>query len=248
MIVTAIKTEKIHVKQPIEQILDVSLPVLREKMILVVTSKIVSICEGATNPISQINNKLEIIRNEADKWLTDSLSERYGVTITIKNNILISNAGIDESNGNGQYILWPSNPMGSAEQIWKYLRQKYLLHDIGVIITDSNIVPLRWGTRGVGIAWCGFRPLNDYVGKLDIYGRALKVTKSSILDGLAASAVTVMGEGDEQTPLATIADVPFVQFQQSPPTQTDINSLNISIEDDIYAPLLTRVSWNSNKS
>ena len=52
-----------------------------------------------------------------------------------------------------------------------------------------------------------------------------------------------MGEGKEQTPLALITDVPFVQFQSRNPTNDEITNLRIDIADDMYAPLLTKADW-----
>ena len=65
-----------------------------------------------------------------------------------------------------------------------------------------------------------------------------------MIDGLAAAAVAVMGEGNEQTPLAIIRDVPFVAFRNEPPDQKEVDGLCISLKDDIYAPILTSVSWH----
>ena len=42
-----------------------------------------------------------------------------------------------------------------------------------------------------------------------------KVTKVDVVNALASAAVLVMGEGAEQTPLAVISDVPFVEFQNT---------------------------------
>jgi F420-0:gamma-glutamyl ligase len=52
-----------------------------------------------------------------------------------------------------------------------------------------------------------------------------------------------MGEADEQTPMAVIEDVPFVTFQERDPTGEELAALRISLEDDLYAPLLTRAPW-----
>jgi F420-0:gamma-glutamyl ligase len=72
------------------------------------------------------------------------------------------------------------------------------------------------------------------------------MTKVNVADALAGAAVLVMGESNEQTPLAVITDIPFVQFQSRNPTNIELNSLHIAIEDDVYAPLLTSVHWKKN--
>ena len=128
----------------------------------------------------------------------------YGIDLTIKNNILIPNAGIDESNGAGYFILWPKDPYKSARQIHQYLKKRFKIKNIGIIITDSKTTPLRWGTTGTSLAHYGFLALNNYIGREDIFGRKLRFTRANIADGLAAAAVCAMGEGSEQTPLCLI--------------------------------------------
>ncbi len=243
MIVTSYKTKAVTVGDSLETILDNSLPALSNRDIVVVTSKIVSICERAVVKNDGSIDKHNLVKQEADLYLDIPLSQTYGVTVTIKNSKLVANAGIDESNGNGYFILWPRNPFLSATKIWNYLRKKYTLTNLGVIITDSHVIPLEWGTRGRALSWCGLEPLKNYIGSPDIFGHTLRSTKASVIDGLAAAAVTVMGEGNEQTPLALIRDVPFITFQDHPPTTEEIVALTIKPEDDIYAPLLTSVHW-----
>ena len=248
MIVTSIRTKKVVPGDSLYTLLDSSLAPVKEKDIIAVTSKIVSICEGSADPDNSEENKRKQIHREAEQYIEDRRSLRYGVTLSIKESILIANAGIDESNGNGNLILWPKNPHASAAQIWTYLKKKFKLNKLGVILTDSHLSPLRWGTRGIGLSWCGFQPLTNYIGKPDIFDRNLRVTKRNTLDGLAAAAVVVMGEGNEQTPLALIRDVPFVEFTKNPPTEREIKKLKFSIEEDIYSPLLASASWQNGGS
>jgi F420-0:gamma-glutamyl ligase len=85
--------------------------------------------------------------------------------------------------------------------------------------------------------------LKNYVDKPDIFNRPLHSTRASILDGLATSAVLLMGEGNEQTPLAVITDLPFVTFQDHAPTSEELQAMQISREDDLYGPLLNSVKW-----
>ena len=74
------------------------------------------------------------------------------------------------------------------------------------------------------------------------------MTKSSVLDGLAASAVLAMGEGNEQTPLVVIRDANFVVFNDTPPSSGDIEALIIDRNDDIYAPLVNSPKWKKGGS
>ncbi|MBI2031964.1 MAG: coenzyme F420-0:L-glutamate ligase [Candidatus Levybacteria bacterium] len=242
MKVTSVKTHKITQKdKDILKIVDRYIKKTPERSIIAVTSKIISICEGRMVRIGS-KTKDELVKKEAEFYLPRHMS-KYDFSISIKRGIFTASAGIDESNGNGYYILWPKDPQRSANKIREYFLKKFKIKNLGVIVTDSKTTPLRWGVTGVAIAHSGFSALNSYIGKPDIFGRKLQAEKLNVADSLASSAVGVMGEGDEQTPLAIIEDVPFVNFQSRNPTEKELEELKISIEDDLYAPLIKAVSW-----
>jgi putative folate metabolism gamma-glutamate ligase len=218
---------------------------LPEESILAVTSKIVAICENRV--IDQPNlDKHEIAKQEADCYLSED--NPYHFLLTIKDGILLPSAGIDESNGNGSLILWPKDPQKSANEIRTYLKKRFNLKKVGVIITDSKTTPLRRGTTGVAIAYSGFKPLKNYIGMPDIFGREMRVTQANIVDALAVTSVLTMGEGNEQTPLAVIEEVRSITFQDKNPTKEELNELSIGIDDDLYSQLLTSVSWHKGGS
>jgi F420-0:gamma-glutamyl ligase len=75
----------------------------------------------------------------------------------------------------------------------------------------------------------------------------MKFQKSNIANGLAAAAVTLMGEGSEQTPLAVLEDISFVEFQRRNPTEQEVINLKIEREDDLYWPLLQLAPWKKGK-
>lgn len=246
MNIKAIKTHKITKKDSdLFAVLDKYITELSEESIVAVTSKIVAICEGRIIPVLK-TDKDELIKQEADLYLPRE-ENQYNLFLTIKNNLLAVSAGIDESNADGNYVLWPADPQGMANKIRQHLTKKFGLKKIGVIITDSKTTPLRWGVTGAAIAHSGFSALKDLIGSKDLFGRKLKMTKVSIMDGLAASAVLVMGEGSEQTPIAVISDVPFVKFCDRNPTEKELSELKIAIEEDVYSPLLKSVSWRRGK-
>ena len=243
MKVTAVKTHKITLqdKGKLFGILDSYLPEIKEGMVVVVTSKIVAICEGRVARHEDME-KDELIAREAEWYLPRSQS-KFNVLTTIKDGILNFSSGIDESNGNGLYILWPSNPQEWANKIREHLVGKRKIKNVGVIITDTGSIPLRRGQKGFFIAHSGFAALKSYIGEPDIFGRQLMMTKSAIADALATTAVLIMGEGNEQTPLAAIEDVPFVEFQQRNPAKEELAELKMAPEDDLYGSLLTSVKW-----
>ena len=242
MEVAVYKTKKIVPGDKLFEILDQSLPKLKEKSVVVITSKIVAICQGRVVKKGGKITKHNLIIKEADYYLPEEYVN-YDIYMTIKNNIIIASAGIDESNGNGYFILWPERVQETTNEIWEYLRKKHGVKNLGVIITDSKIIPIRRGTSGIGISWCGFSPLHNYIGTPDVFGHNLMVTKSNIVDGLAAAAVVDMGEGVEQTPLAVISDFTNINFVDRVPSKEEIDEMTIAIEDDLYGKILTSVKW-----
>lgn len=241
MKVEAIKTKPVRVGDRLEQVIEEALATIKERSVLAVTSKIVSICQGRVIKIGD-EAKATLVRREAEYYIPPEES-RYGITLTIKDGILIPTAGIDESNAEGNYILWPENTQEAANDIRSFLKRRFALHEVGVVITDSKTTPLRRGTTGIAMAHSGFKALNNYIGKKDIFGRKLHVTQANIMDGLAASAVLAMGEGAEMTPLALIEEASFIDFQDAGPTATQLASLDIPIEEDLYEPLLNSERW-----
>lgn len=243
MKISSIKTDKLVPRESVSifDVLDQNIKEFSDHTILVVTSKIIAICEGSVVPIKGTDKK-KLIRREAQMYLPPSKS-KYDITLTIRGSLLLPSAGIDESNGSGYYILWPSDSQKSANSIRDYLSKRFDVNNIGVLITDSTTSPLRWGTTGTTVAHSGFLGINDYIGKPDIFGKLLKMTKVNVHDALSAASVVLMGESNEQTPLALIEDVPFVEFQNRNPTKEELADLVISMEDDIYAPILTSVDW-----
>jgi len=248
MNIKTIRTHRILPNESLFALIDTYVPHIQEQEILFITSKVISLCEGRIAPKNSGISKEALIKEFADAYLiVEEEKNPYGIQLTIKNHILIPSAGIDESNGNGWYVLYPENVQKSAAEIWEHLRKRDLVCHLGVIITDSHTTPMRRGVLGIGLGWCGFKPLYSYIGKPDCFGVPLKVTMMNILDALAVSAVFCMGEGDEQTPLAMISDAPKIEFQDRTPTIEEIKEVAIPLEEDLYAPLLKNGSWKFKK-
>lgn len=242
MKITALKTHKITTKdRDITKILDQYLPQLQENSIIVIASKIIAITEGRVFQASPEQLE-EIIVNEADQYLPKEVN-KYNLYITIKNNYLTYSSGIDESNVENGYVLWPKNPQQSANFIRQHLIKKYGLKKIGIIISDMAALPLQRGVIGGAIAFSGFKPLNDITDTPDLFGREFKYTRVGIFNGLAAAASVVMGEGAEQTPIGLIEDIPFVEFANRDPTDDELQSTTIPLDEDLYGPLLKALDW-----
>ncbi len=219
-------------KDDLYAVLDESLTDVQEGDIVLVTSKVLAIHQGRCVPVSDVKDKYELIRAEAEKYI-ERQDASAPVMLTLKHHTLIANAGVDESNGNGYYILWPEDIDEATREIWEYLRQKHNIKNLGVILTDSVCIPLRSGVVGISIAHAGFVPLVDLRGNKDLFGRELQMTKQNVPDALAAFGVHLMGESNESTPLLLVRGFPATF------TKEDTNKLlRVDPKQDIFKPLL----------
>lgn len=243
MIVTAIKTTRItSSSHNLTDLLDEYIKELPPRSVLAITSKIVSLCEGRTVPQAG-TDKQALIRQESDYYM-DEPEGPWGIQFTVTNNILIPNAGIDESNvGTDVYALWPADPQATANMVRAYLAKRFGHEELGVIITDSTCRPLVRGVSGIAIAFSGIRPIRNYVGTPDLFGRPFKVSQADIVGGLAAAAVLVGGEGSETTPLTLISDVTFAEFVPRDPTPEELSAVHIPLEEDLFGPFLSKATW-----
>lgn len=229
-----VKTRRL--KPPIENIypvLDKHLPKLKNGDVLFITSKILGLHQGRTVKIGGVDKK-KLIYGEADAVVSGPTYKGHKFYLTIKDYTLIPTSGIDESNGDGYYILWPKNTQKLLKEIWQYLKKKHHLKNLGIVATDSHTIPLRWGTQGISTGFFGFEPLKNYRGKKDLFGRKLKFTQSNIVDALSSTAVLMMGEGNERTPMLVLRGAKFLRFT----AKNLYHSLVIDPKHDIYAPLL----------
>lgn len=234
MRVTALKTEKVLSRSTtLTAFLDRSLKKFPEGSILVITSKIVALCEGRVVPLEKISEAT--LKQEADYYLPKEKS-RYGVPITIKDNAFIARAGMDASNTGGYYSLLPKDSYATAKKVRAYLVKRFAVTNAGVIIVDSHSSPLRRGVTGVAIGWNGFEGLKGYEHVPDIFGTHF-TTHANHVDALATAASLTMGESNEQTPLVIITDVPFVTFRAGSPTKKELAYFKPDLADDLFAPL-----------
>lgn len=201
--------------------LETCIPQLHEGDVVLVSSKVVAINEGRCVPIDQ-GNKSVLVKAEADYIIETDYRPQ---PLTIKNNTFLGAAGIDESNGNGYLILLPEDCFVSAQKIYEFLSTKYGLKNIGVIVTDSRSLPLRYGATGVALGWWGIAPLQDHIGSNDLFGRAFKYERSNIVDGIAAAANLVSGETNECMPIVIARGIPNLVFKDG------------NTKDELFSPL-----------
>src|SRR5436309_2021964 len=110
-------------KDNLFDVFDESLTDLKEGDVVLVTSKVVAIHQGRCISISEVENKDTLIKSESEHYTERDRSLPAPATLTIKHHTLVATAGIDESNGNGYYILWPEHIDAVTREIWNYLRK-----------------------------------------------------------------------------------------------------------------------------
>jgi coenzyme F420-0:L-glutamate ligase len=144
-----------------------------------------------------------------------------GFLLTWREGVISPNAGIDRSNiPNGKAVLLPADAYASARALRAALQDHYGVA-LGVVLTDSWLVPGRWGTTGVALSMAGFEPLQDERGKLDLFGNPMAVTQRSIADTLCVTAQLVMGERDEATPIVVVRGAP-ITLTDRPLSRSDV--------------------------
>ena len=224
VIVSAIKTPIFEMGQDLEAFITTHLSEINEGTIIVITSKILALAQGRVVGDGP-GEKERMIRAESKQVI-----ETPWCFLAYVNGEWCASAGIDQSNANGQLILFPDDPYAVALDLWERLKKYYNIKSLGIIITDSRSMPLRLGVMGSMVGYAGFEGLKEYSGTKDLFERELHYTKVNIADSLATAAVLVMGEAAEQKPLATISEAP-VTFWENRETP---NRLRMKPEDDIY--------------
>jgi len=219
--------------------------VIEDKDILAITSKAVATVQGRVVRLNSIKpsekaRKLAEKHNLAPTYIEIVLQEAdeiYGgvrkALLTLKNNVLIANAGVDHKNApEGYVILWPEKPHESAEKIRSEILKKTGKR-VGILIVDSRITPLRMGTTGVAVGIAGFEPIVDCRGAKDLYGNPVLITRHALADDLASAAHLIMREADERVPAVIIRGVSANLSEKINP-----DSIIISAEECLFMKLI----------
>jgi coenzyme F420-0:L-glutamate ligase len=221
---------------------------LEDNDILAFASKIVAYAEGRLIKLDEVEPSekakelakkfslqqefAELILREADKI--------YGgvekAVLTLKNGILVPNAGIDNKNApSGFVVLWPLNPKEWAKRTREDIKRKTDTQ-VGVLLVDSGLVPLRIGTSGLALAAAGFKPIRDTRGWEDIYGKPLIITRHAVADDLASATHLLMGEAAEKTPIVLVKDAP-VDFDDG---AYDADDMSMPFKECIFMGTFSR--------
>jgi len=246
MNILPIKTGLI-LEKPIKKIIDtIDFPV-ENGDVFVFTSKIISYEENNIINLNNIKpslaaqklakkyilsaNLCELIIQQSDKILG---GVKHAI-LTLKNNILIANAGIDESNVQANHaVTWPKDPATSAQNLQKLIYKRFK-KKTGVIISDSHCPPSRHGTSAIAIGIAGFNGIECEIGKLDLFKKPLKITYHNLADELASAANFLMGESNQGIPAVIIKEANIKLSKRSAHDLT--HDLTIDPKKDLFNKL-----------
>jgi len=189
---------------------------IKENDILVIAQKIISKQEDRIVNLSSITPSLlaqgissqyqknpqivELILSESKKIVRMS---KGIIIVETRNGFVCANAGIDESNvKKGFATLLPVDPDDSAQKI-RHAILKKTGKVVSVIISDTFGRPLRMGQTNCAIEVSGIKPILDYAGTLDNFGKILRVTAIAIADEICGAAELVSGKA-KKCPAAII--------------------------------------------
>ena len=233
MKITAITTDLFAPRADLAAFITRHIPTMPEGRVLAVASKLLCLWGGKMVPYQSPAQKERLIKQESEWALRTPLC-----WLSVKDGMVMTNAGIDESNANGQLLLLPSDLYTRAQQLRRMLQQRWQVKKLGLVVTDSMILPLRAGVIAAAVAYAGFKGVRDLRGQKDLFGRRLEVTLVNVADSLATAAALCMGEGSECRPLAVIEKAPVDFVDEVPP-----NEIKYPVEDDLYTPLFQAAGY-----
>ena len=184
--------------------------------IFIVAQKIVSKAEGTVVKLDEVTPSpaaeewaaahqkdprvVEVIFRESRRIVR---MERGIIIAETRHGFVCANAGVDASNVPAGFVtLLPPDPDASAERLRDALIGAFG-RSVATIVSDSFGRPWREGVVNVALGVAGLRPLVDYRGCLDPFGRRLESTVMAIADELASAAELVMRK-TAGTPVAIV--------------------------------------------
>lgn len=231
MNITPIHTRIFEEGEDLPRFITLHIKQVKERTVLAVSSKVVALWKKCTVPYKNLAQKEQLIKQESQRFLQTKLA-----WITTKDGMIMTNGGVDESNAKGKLILLPQDCYACAEQLRTALKALWNVQNLGIIITDSLILPLRAGVIGAAVGYSGFEGVKDLRGQKDLFGKPLQTTLVNVADSLATAATLTMGEADEQQPLCLLENVPVLFTDEN-----QKGKLKYPPQDDLYAPLLKAV-------
>ena len=192
--------------------------------VLIVTSKIVAKAEGRFVNLRQVTPSpralaLAAVTQKDPRLVEVILSEsrevsRAGPNVLITRHrlgFISANAGVDHSNTSADpdvVLLMPSDPDATAAHLHERLSSTFGVH-LPVVICDSHGRPHRLGTVGVAVGVAGMPGVEDWRGRVDLFGYRLQHTEIGLADMVASAATLVMGQAAEGVPAVLMRGLRF---------------------------------------
>jgi len=184
-------------------------PWLRDGDVVVITSKVVSKCEGRLVPAPEDPEARDELRRKLVDAETVRVLARKGRTLITENRLglIQAAAGVDGSNvGRAELALLPVDPDASAAALRAGLRER-LGVTVAVVITDTMGRAWRNGQTDAAVGAAGLAVLHNYAGAVDQHGNELVVTEIAVADEVAAAADLVKGKLTAM-PVAVVRGLP----------------------------------------
>jgi coenzyme F420-0:L-glutamate ligase / coenzyme F420-1:gamma-L-glutamate ligase len=171
-------------------------PWLRDNDVVVVTSKVVSKCEGRIVTAPEDPDERDALRRKLIDAEAVRVLARKGRTLITENTLGLvqAAAGVDGSNVDPtELALLPVDPDASAAALRSGLADRLGIN-VGVVITDTMGRAWRNGQTDAAIGAAGLTVLHGYAGARDTHGNELLVTEVAVADEIAAAADLVKGK------------------------------------------------------
>ncbi|OBJ53459.1 coenzyme F420-0:L-glutamate ligase [Mycobacterium sp. 1423905.2] len=171
-------------------------PWLRDGDVVVVTSKVISKCEGRLVPAPADDEERDQLRRKLVEDEAVRVLARKGRTLITENRLglIQAAAGVDGSNvERSELALLPEDPDASAAALRSAVRER-LGVTVAVVITDTMGRAWRNGQIDAAVGAAGLPVLHNYSGAVDAYGNELVVTEIAVADEIAAAADLVKGK------------------------------------------------------
>lgn len=183
---------------------------LRNSDVLIVAQKIVSKSEGSIVDLREVTpskfakkiarrarkdpSHVEVILNQTKEIIR--MQDHHLITET-HHGFVCANAGVDRSNveDKSSVSLLPKDSDLSARRLRRRIKELSGT-DVAVVISDTFGRPWRVGQINLAVGVSGMKPLFDYRGRKDLYGRSLKLTIMAVADELASAGELVMRKSD----------------------------------------------------
>jgi len=183
--------------------------------VLAIAHKVVSKAEGRTRRLAEIapGERARELAAARDPRLVQAVLDEAVELLRATPEVLVcitrhgfvcANAGVDASNAGapGTVVLLPEDPDGSARRLRARLRELTGVAP-GVVITDSFGRAWRHGQCETAIGCAGLVPLEDWRGRHDSAGMALRATWIAVADEAAAAADLVRAK-DSREPVVLL--------------------------------------------